>query len=102
MQKERLSVEDAKRRYLTMKPKLRARFAGFCYEQSGAEDVLVTVSFLFGNVEFERHDGYISYQASRQHACISCVLVCELVCVLQCYDFHITNECFVDCVYIVL
>ena len=79
MQREMLSGEDAKRRHLTMKPNLRARFSGFCFQQSGADDALVSVSFLFGNVEFQHDDGYVSYQALGQHECMSRVLLFEFV-----------------------
>ena len=40
---EKLTVEDAKQRHLTLKPKLRAR--------------------LFGSVKFGPDEGYVSYQA---------------------------------------
>ena len=66
METERLSVEDAKRRHLTMKPKQRARYAGFYYKKSCANDALVDVKFLFGSVEFAPDDDYISFHAPRQ------------------------------------
>ena len=60
---EKLSVEDAKHRHLTLKPKQRGRFSGFYYKRSCADDALVDITFLFGSVEFAPDEGYVSYQA---------------------------------------
>ena len=81
---EKLSVEDAKHRHLTLKQKLRARFSGFYYKQNCADDTTVDIKFLFGSVEFAPDEGYISHQVfncvDTLHVMRNCTHVCSLLC----------------------
>ena len=60
---ENLTVANAVRRHLTMKPKLRKHYAGFYYKENDEDDGVVEVRFLFGRVEFVHEVGFVSYQA---------------------------------------